>query len=261
MMKALFTDKTKGLILILFMSISFASGCASDGFFNGDRTQFLYRHPRFHTVKAGDTLYSIAWTYGYDYKVVAGWNNIQAPYTIHLGQRIRVAPPPEFDAKAAMHGYPSFKPEDRSGNTGTLSHKRQWNGVNNNKNEVAIDWQWPVNGKVVRDFSAAGNGNKGVDIVGDYNQPVYAAAGGQVVYSGSGLRGYGNLIIIKHNELFLSAYAHNNRLLVKEGETLKKGTQIATMGNSDSDTVMLHFEIRRDGKPVDPLSFLPKRAL
>jgi lipoprotein NlpD len=259
MMKALFTDKTKGLLLILFVSINFASGCASDGFFDGDRTQFLYRHPRFHTVKAGETLYSIAWTYGYDYKVVAGWNDIGPPYTIHVGQRIRVAPPPEFNARAAMHGYPSFKPKDRSGN---LSHKQRHNGVkDNNKLDVAIDWQWPVNGKVVRNYSVAGNGNKGVDIAGDFNQPVYAAAGGEVVYSGSGLRGYGNLIIIKHSELYLSAYAHNNKLLVKEGETLKKGTQIATMGNSDSETVMLHFEIRRDGKPVDPLSFLPKRTL
>jgi len=194
--------------------------------------------------------------------VVAGWNKISPPYTIHLGQRIRVAPPPEFDAREAYHGYPSFKPDDRTGNRGSLSHKHQSNDVkNNHKFDVAIDWQWPVNGKVVRDFSAAGNGNKGVDIVGDYNQPVYAAAGGVVVYSGSGLRGYGNLIIIKHSELYLSAYAHNNSLLVKEGERLKKGTQIATMGNSDSDTVMLHFEIRRDGKPVDPLSFLPKRTL
>ena len=261
-MNRLFLHKSKGLKIILFISVIFASGCVSDGLLSGDRTQFLYRHPRFHTVKAGETLYSIAWTYGYDYKVVAGWNDIKPPYTIKLGQRIRVAPPPEFDARTAQHGYPSFNTEDRGTNARTLSHKdRKKTGTNNSNKDVAVNWQWPVNGKVVRNFSAAGNGNKGVDIVGDFNQPVYAAAGGEVVYSGSGLRGYGNLIIIKHNELYLSAYAHNNKLLVKEGETLEKGKQIATMGNSDTDTVMLHFEIRRDGKPVDPLSFLPKRNL
>jgi lipoprotein NlpD len=257
-MKRLYLHKIKGLKLILFISVIFASGCVSDGLLNGDRTQFLYRHPRFHTVKTGDTLYSIAWTYGYDYKVVAGWNDIKPPYTIKLGQRIRVAPPPEFDARTAHHGYPSFRTDDKGTDARTLSHKGRINGVGKSyKNDVAINWQWPVEGKVVRNFSVSGNGNKGVDIAGDFNQPVYAAAGGEVVYSGSGLRGYGNLIIIKHSELYLSAYAHNNKLLVKEGETLAKGKQIATMGNSDSDTVILHFEIRRDGKPVDPLSFLP----
>jgi lipoprotein NlpD len=195
--------------------------------------------------------------------VVARWNEIKPPYTIKLGQRIRVAPPPEFDARRALHGYPSFKTDNTATNDArTLSQKDRKNTVTNNYNsDKPVKWQWPVEGKVARNFSATGNGNKGVDIVGQLNQPVYAAADGEVVYSGSGLRGYGNLVIIKHNDLYLSAYAHNNELLVKEGERIAKGKQIATMGKSDTDSVMLHFEIRRDGKPVDPLVFLPRRNL
>lgn len=260
MMRDTLTAKTRTIILILFVGVSFASGCANNGFFDGDRTQLLYRHPRFHTVKPGDTLYSIAWTYGYDYKIVAKWNHISPPYTIHLGQRIRVAPPPEFNARAALRGYPSFRPDDRSENAGTQSHKPSYDRGRNEADGASIDWRWPASGKVVRTFSDAANGNKGVDITGSFDEPVYAAAAGEVVYSGSGLRGYGKLVIIKHSELYLSAYAHNNKLLVKEGEKLKKGAEIATMGSSGSDTVMLHFEIRHDGKPVDPLNFLPKRT-
>lgn len=119
--------------------------------------------------------------------------------------------------------------------------------------EDAIAWIWPANGKLLRGYS---DNNKGVDIGGRIGQPVLAAADGKVVYSGSGLRGYGKLIIIKHNKTFLSAYAHNNQLLVKEGQLVKKGQKIAEMGSSDADQVKLHFEIRRFGKPVDPMQYL-----
>jgi lipoprotein NlpD len=119
-----------------------------------------------------------------------------------------------------------------------------------------LDWAWPAKGKVVAQFSEA-TSLKGIDIAGSAGQPVTASAGGKVVYAGSGLRGYGKLIIIKHNDAYLSAYAHNRDILVKEGQQVSKGQKIAEMGNTDTDQVKLHFEIRRQGKPVDPLRYLP----
>ncbi|MHB9119788.1 MAG: peptidoglycan DD-metalloendopeptidase family protein [Burkholderiales bacterium] len=121
--------------------------------------------------------------------------------------------------------------------------------------DEAVAWIWPTSGKTLAGFSEGGN--KGLDIGGKAGQPVLASADGKVVYSGSGLRGYGNLIIIKHNNIFLTAYAHNSKLLVKEGQLVKQGQKIAEMGSSDSSQVMLHFEIRRLGKPADPLKYLP----
>ena len=119
-----------------------------------------------------------------------------------------------------------------------------------------IDWLWPATGKLVTGFSDSAN-LKGIDIAGKAGQPVVASAAGKVVYAGSGLRGYGKLVIVKHSDTFLSAYAHNSEILVKEGQQVTRGQKIAEMGNSDSDQVKLHFEIRRQGKPVDPLKFLP----
>jgi lipoprotein NlpD len=123
--------------------------------------------------------------------------------------------------------------------------------------EEGVEWIWPTQGKVISGFS---DSSKGVDIAGKQGQPVLASAGGKVVYSGSGLRGYGKLIIIKHNKTYLSAYAHNEQVLVKEGQTVTKGQKIAEMGSSDADRVKLHFEIRRFGKPVDPLKYLPETS-
>lgn len=120
----------------------------------------------------------------------------------------------------------------------------------------AVEWSWPTKGKIVATFNENG-GPKGVQIAGEMGQPVFASAEGRVVYTGSGLRGYGNLVIIKHNDTYLSAYAHNRQILVKQGDKVKRGQRIAEMGNSDANHVMLHFEIRREGKPVDPVSFLP----
>ncbi|WP_231137259.1 peptidoglycan DD-metalloendopeptidase family protein [Chromobacterium paludis] len=123
--------------------------------------------------------------------------------------------------------------------------------------EDAVAWAWPTEGKVIKGFS---DSNKGIEISGRMGQPVLAAGDGKVVYSGTGLRGYGKLIIIKHNKTFLSAYAHNSQLLVKEGQTVKKGQKIAEMGNTDADQVKLHFEIRRFGKPVDPMQYLEQKS-
>lgn len=123
--------------------------------------------------------------------------------------------------------------------------------------DAALDWSWPANGPVITEFSEA-KSSKGIDIGGNRGQPVYAAAAGKVVYSGSGLRGYGKLVIIKHNAMYLSAYAHNQQILVKEGQAISRGQKIAEMGDSDADRVELHFEVRQMGKPVDPLKYLPE---
>lgn len=125
--------------------------------------------------------------------------------------------------------------------------------------DEGVEWAWPVSGKVLSGFNE-GSGNKGVDIAGTLGQPIYAAAPGKVVYSGTGLRGYGNLVIIKHNMTYLSAYAHNSKILVKEGQEIAKGQKVAEMGDTDADQVKLHFEIRKLGKPIDPMRYLPVKA-
>jgi lipoprotein NlpD len=123
--------------------------------------------------------------------------------------------------------------------------------------DTALDWMWPAQGKTIAEFSEA-QSSKGIDIAGTAGQPIYAAAAGKVVYSGSGLRGYGKLVIIKHNAIYLSAYAHNQTVLVKEGQAVQRGQKVAEMGNTDADRVKLHFEIRQMGKPVDPMKYLPE---
>ncbi|MGD8926611.1 MAG: peptidoglycan DD-metalloendopeptidase family protein, partial [Thioalkalispiraceae bacterium] len=203
---------------------------------------------KFHIVSKGETLYSIAWQYGQDVRDVAQWNHIRAPYTIYPNQKIRLKPP-KLD-----------KPVKRNPVIASNSRKNPpVKPVIKTKNSLKISWQWPTKGKIIGTYSARDSGKKGLDIAGKIGQRVYAAAGGQIVYSGSGLRGYGKLIIIKHNDTYFSAYAHNRRLFVKEEQQVKKGQHIADMGSSEADRAMLHFEVRRNGKPVDPLRYLPKR--
>lgn len=205
-------------------------------------------HSNSHTVQTGDTLYSIAWRYGLDYRDLAAWNGIPGTYTIYPGQVLRL------------------EPRTQQGQPKRLAHKvaRQENKqvtVQTNRNDrdadqAAIKWQWPTSGKLVDSDSPTSK--KGVDIAGQTGQPIKAAANGDVVYSGSGLLGYGKLIIIKHNATFLSAYAHNDEIFVKEGDKVVGGQKIATMGIGNSGQPVLHFEIREKGKPVDPLTRLPK---
>lgn len=197
-----------------------------------------------HQVKKGETLYSIAWQYGYDVRDVARWNRIRAPYTIYPQQKLRLKSPLTSAAKkTAKPHVPRVSKKQRT----------------NPKYTKKISWQWPTKGKIIGKYSARDSGKKGLDIVGKKGQRVFAAAIGQVVYSGSGLRGYGKLIIIKHNDTYFSAYAHNSRLFVTEGKKVTKGQHIADMGSSATQRVMLHFEVRRNGKPVDPLRYLPRR--
>lgn len=200
-------------------------------------------------VKPGDTLYSIAFRNNLDYHDVAAWNGIGPDYTIYPGQRLRLTPPlaaarapPRQSSRAAQTPMP---PAETS--AGTIASAG-----------AAAAWRWPTPGKVVRRFDPA-DGSKGIDIEGRLGQTVVAAAAGKVVYSGSALKGYGQLIIVKHNERFLSAYGYNRRRLVVEGDWVRAGQPIAELGEGPQQRPELHFEIRDKGVPVDPLRLLPAR--
>ena len=207
-----------------------------------------------HKVKAGETLYSIAFEYGRDHRDVARWNRISKPYTIYPKQKLRVIPI-RSDAK-------TFKKTDTRKVRTTTRIKKDIKPSNIKVKHVAnskLKWRWPTQGKVSSTFSIRDPGRRGIDIVGRKGQPIKASASGRVVYRGNGLRGYGNLIIIKHNETYFSAYAHTDNVVVKENEKVKLGQKLADMGNTGSEKIKLHFEIRRNGKPVNPLRYLPKR--
>ena len=251
----------------------------------------------FRTVVRGDTLYSIAWESGQDYRELATWNRISPPYLIKPGQQLRVIPPGQGadvkqtpaipDSKATIRERDAA-PQSRStagkAATGKTSAKTVTGSVSkappvaataprampkpassgkkeSSKSSVAhvgkLAWSWPADGALINRYSEGDT--RGLDIAGARGSVVRAAASGRVVYQGSGLRGYGQLIIIKHNDEFLSAYAHNDRIHIKEGDAVKRGQKIAEMGSTGTDRIKLHFEIRRQGIPVDPIKFLPKR--
>jgi lipoprotein NlpD len=228
----------------------------------------------YYTVRANDTLYSIAWRYGVDWQSLARWNGISEPYTIRPGQRLRMNPPPgatvaTTPSPPARTQRPSTPqqstaplPPARSAETArSAPAPRQTPPASPPPAAAAtgIRWQWPADGQVIRTFPTDDTGKRGIGISGTRGQPVRAAAAGRVVYSGSGLVGYGRLIIVKHNENFLSAYAHNEKLLVNEGMDVAGGQQIAQLGDTGTDRPMLHFEIRYDGRAVDPMRYLPRR--
>ncbi|MGI9305271.1 MAG: peptidoglycan DD-metalloendopeptidase family protein, partial [Gammaproteobacteria bacterium] len=187
------------------------------------------------------------------YKHVAAWNGIEPPYTIHPGQKIRLNP----SSRIAR-----TKPDKRKNKPAAVVTKLPPASSPPPKAATGgepLHWRWPTQGKVIGKFSPGSAGRKGIDIAGRHGQLITAASPGKVVYSGSGLIGYGQLIIIKHNDMYLSAYAHNRKLLVKEGVFVQSGQRIAELGSSGADRSMLHFEIRRNGTPVDPLKLLPKK--
>ncbi|WP_339529251.1 peptidoglycan DD-metalloendopeptidase family protein [Pseudomonas mucidolens] len=220
-----------------------------------------------YVVRKGDTLFSIAFRYGWDYKALAARNNIPVPYTIHPGQAIRfdgrsASRPTAVVTKSGSSASSSSKTTiitKPAGTATTTVAKKPAPAPLPPAGPAPSGWGWPSNGVLIGKFSSNGSLNKGIDIAGDLGQPVLAASNGTVVYAGSGLRGYGELIIIKHSDTYVSAYGHNRRLLVREGQQVKVGQTIAEMGSTGTDRVKLHFEIRRQGKPVDPLQFLPRR--
>lgn len=245
-----------------------------------DRSRPIAKGFTHHVVSKGETLFAIAWRYGLNYKTLASYNGIVAPYTIYPGQKLRLDPPGGSASGSATATVHAAKPAAVA-RTSSVSRsvvaasppvsvaaptvsrsKTPTPAVTPKKTAsaatTATSWQWPLRGKIISTYAASQGLSKGIDIAGRLGESVLAAGPGTVVYSGSGLRGYGNLLIIKHNEVFLSAYAHNSKLMVGEGEFVKAGQKIAEVGSSGTDKVMLHFEIRQDGQPVDPMRYLPK---
>nr|WP_315466015.1 peptidoglycan DD-metalloendopeptidase family protein [uncultured Rhodoferax sp.] len=249
------------------------------------RTQAVKQPPGFenagkagyYTVKPGDTLIRIGLESGQSHKDIARWNALENPNRIEVGQVLRIVPPVGNEAVSARPVVaasstttalpPSSSPASASSNAASAPAKAAAAPASapapaaaptaTSGGEDSVAWMWPGNGAVLAGFDEVKN--KGVDIAGNAGDPVLAAAEGKVVYAGSGLRGYGNLIILKHNNTYLTAYAHNQTLLVKEDQAVRRGQKIAEMGNSDADRVKLHFEVRKQGKPVDPTKYLPAR--
>ena len=240
-----------------------------------------------YVVRPGDTLYAVAWFTGNDYRDIAEFNKISKPYTIFPGQELRLTAPivktptrHQTTNKTTRSTHRTSQPldkrsidppnpqayVDRKENVkpqNVTSVKKPVTSVKKASPKGFPDrvktWMWPAEGKVVDTFSKAESGNKGIDIAGARGSNVVAAADGKVVYAGSALRGYGKLVIVKHTDTFLSAYAYNDSILVKEREWVYAGQKIATMGSSGTDSVKLHFEVRYRGKSLDPLRYLPKK--
>ncbi len=237
----------------------------------GDRSRQPVRVPAVHTVGQGETLYSVAFLYGKTVEQLAAWNGIRKPYTIYRGQKIRLTAPPRKLRPVMRKPVPgkAVVRASRPKPAASAHVRRSQPKVSASRTKPPVsaspprkrppDWAWPARGKLIRRFDARGGGKKGINIAGKPGTPVRAAAAGKVVYAGSGLSGYGRLIIIKHNKDFLSAYAHNRKLIAREGQWVRKGELIARMGSSATDRTELHFEIRKKGRPVDPLRYLPKR--
>jgi len=243
--------------------LALLAGCSSPKPFDG----WSESATPVHVVRPGDTLYSIAVANNTDYRQLAQWNGIRDPGRIYVGQRIRLSPPagttvsrvppaPTASSPPARSSSPASSPPSRSQPATPPAQSRPATPA---VSSGPFAWRWPADGDVLRRFNAADPSRRGIDIGGKMGDPVRAAGDGEVVYAGSGLPGYGNLLIIKHNQRHLSAYAFNQSLLVKEGDRVKAGDRIATMGRDGSRPPALHFQIRVDGQPADPLRFLPPR--
>jgi lipoprotein NlpD len=218
--------------------------------------QMLSWEPDAYIVQPGDTLYQIAWRYSLDYRDLADWNELGRGNLIHPGQKIRLTAPEGWTRRPASAPTPARSSTTRSASSGT---DRRSPPPTRTASPPPSAWRWPADGSLTGRFGSGSAGGNGINISGRLGQPVVAAAGGHVVYSGSGLIGYGQLIIVKHNDTYLSAYGHNRELRVTEGERVSAGQTIALMGQGPGRQPVLHFEIRRNGKPVDPLRYLPAR--
>ncbi|HRQ63370.1 MAG TPA: peptidoglycan DD-metalloendopeptidase family protein [Xanthomonadaceae bacterium] len=309
---------------ILLLSLLVLAGCASAPAPVHDRSPGVPRSARAvddtHLVQRGDTIYGIAFRNNLDWREFAAWNQVGSPYTIYIGQRLRLTPPPGWRPGAvpavaarspdivASTGPVETQPlviDDRPARVEALGPATDTPRTTQPRPQPAetqaptrpaptpdrsaeartpsvdppptpsattpqgppaatrtvqgVAWRWPASGPLLRTFAANDPLRQGIDIAGTAGDPVYASADGEVVYSGSGLVGYGELIIIKHSEQYLSAYGHNRRRLVSEGQRVRAGQQIAEMGRTGTDREKLHFEIRRGGRPVNPAEHLPPR--
>lgn len=256
-------DRGPALKTVILLAVIALGGCAGDHLApvsdrsisdGGQRTAEGH-----YEVRSGDTLYAIAWEHGLDHRNLAEWNRLDSPDRLRVGQRLRLEPPadtgsprsretdsaPPQQAAAETSGDSAQAPEDRSAGSEANA-------------EAPGEWRWPTDGDVVKTFSRDADGKQGINISGEAGQPVVAVADGEVVYSGSGLVGYGNLVILKHGGEFLTAYGYNRSLMVEEGDRVSAGDRIAEMGTAVGDNgTRLHFELRRDGQAVDPLEYLP----
>ncbi len=246
-----------------------------------------------YTVKRGDTLFYIAWITGNDFRELTLKNNISEPYSLNIGQVLEIgnvnskngvllasnstqskikqvdfqkinAYPANIDRPSSGKMLPRATisvSDDAASKVSTATDTGVNNTINSVGNSISTinSWRWPAEGKILEGFSDSQGGNKGIDIAGSRGQPVFATTSGKVVYAGNALRGYGNLIIIKHNDDYLSAYAHNDTMLVHEQQDVQVGQKIATIGSTGTSSVRLHFEIRYKGKSVNPLRYLPQR--
>jgi len=212
--------------------------------------------PGYYRVKKGDTLLRIALDHGQSYKDLVQWNNLANPNQIEVGDLIMIKAPAGSKV-AAKPVEKKSQVDSNKADTGKADTSKTDTKADDNKPEMVaepgIRLSWPAKGKVTQDFSES---NKGINIAGKLGEPVTAAADGKVVYAGNSLRGYGNLVIVKHDNTYLTAYAYNKNLLVKEGDVVKKGQKIAEMGDTDTNAVQLHFELRVNGKPVNPIPYL-----
>jgi len=249
-----------------------------------------------YDVRSGDTLYAIAFSYGVDTRTLAKWNGVSSPYTIYPGQKLRLSAPPAGSRNSGSSSGVQISPAKSPGQVTTKtvsSPQKPTQAKSTQTKPVQVkpapvksspapsastapqtatvstppvsysadpkSWKWPTKGRLHRTYNAGDPARNGIDIVGKEGQAITASSGGQVVYSGNGLIGYGELIIIKHSEKMLSAYAHNKKRLVKEGDQVSSGQKIAEMGRNAGNEQLLHFEIRVNGKPVNPLTYLPKK--
>ncbi len=231
-------------------------GCASS-------QPYHAKGPGWYIVKPTDTLYSISWRYGLDYNDLARWNGLNDDFLIYPGQQlILIEPDKATDQQVATETGDNKKKQPQTKKTAVATPFPNPKIIASDityDNNKELEWRWPTEGRVKSLFSLKDLDRRGIDIAGKIGQPVYAVAAGKVVYSGTGLTGYGNLIIIKHNDTFLSAYAYNRNRLVSEGTQVKQGGLIAEMGQNKEKDPVLHFQIRKKGKPVDPLIYLPKQ--
>jgi len=228
-------------VLLTLLATAAAAGCSGYSHW-----QSAAATGKTHVVRRGETLSIIAGRYGRDYHDLARWNNLGDGSLIYPGQVIRLHPPAAVATGTASTG----KTRPASAKPSSAPARGA---------DPSPAWDWPVYGQIVSGFDGKPGAGTGLLIAGKAGQPVRAAASGRVVYSGGGLIGYGQLIIVKHNDTYLSAYGHNASLLVREGEAIKKGQRIATMGEGPGHEPRLHFEMMRNGKPGDPLQFLPAK--
>ena len=278
------TQSQKTIWISSVLLVAMLSGCSSLSrapVDDGSKSAALSPYPALPkdctqtwTVRKGDTLIGIALDAGADYREIAAMNQLANPNIIQLDRtlcvrRLATKPGKKMPVVSTAKTEQTDKDKAAAANKSSVAQsattpKKAVDDMPTTSAATAaavadgVKFAWPAKGKVIAGFNESSN--KGINIAGKMGEPVDAAAEGKVVYAGSGLRGYGNLVIIKHENNYLTAYAHNSKILVKEGEMVKRGQRIADMGDSDADTAMLHFEVRRQGKPVDPMKFLNQRS-